>query len=78
MSDQIQLLKELYNQVEDKKEFRLKVAQHFKMSVSTVRTGWFGSRFEVPERYGVRDRLVDFTSAYIDNQNKVEPVTNEK
>lgn len=77
MSEKTELLKELYEQVEDKKAFRAKVAEAFHIKASSVRVNWFGNRFEVPERYGILDRVIDFTSAYIDNQNKQETVDHD-
>lgn len=77
MSEKTELLKELYEQVEDKKAFREEVAEAFHIKASSVRVNWFSNRFEVPERYGILDRVIDFTSAYIDNQNKQATVDHD-
>lgn len=65
--EKIENLKKLYSKVDDKKKFRQEVADEFYIKASSVRTNWFGN-FEVPEKYGVLDRLIKFTENYLKNQ----------
>lgn len=62
-------LKQLYAQVENRKQFHESVANEFEIKPSSVRTNWFGNRFEVPEKYGIMKRLIIHTKNYIKNQN---------
>lgn len=57
-------IKNLYEQIIDKKDFIEKVAEEFERSVSTIRIGWF-IRFELPARDQVQDRLIKFMQTYI-------------
>lgn len=66
--DGLEKLKELYGQVENKKEFHEAVADEFELKTSSVRTNWFGNRFEVPEKYGIMKRLLSFCEKYVKNQ----------
>lgn len=67
----IEKVKDLYDQIEDKKSFHIAVAEHFELRTSSVRTNWF-TRFEIPETYGVIKRLIEFTENYIANIQQIE------
>lgn len=64
----LEQIKELYEKVEDKKDFHLAVAEEFELQYSSIRTNWFGSRFEIPTKYGIMKRLVKFTKDYLEKQ----------
>lgn len=70
--EKIEMLKDLYSKIDNKKKFREAVAEKFHIKPSSVRTNWFGNRFEVPEKYGVLDRVLEFTKEYVKNQPKEE------
>lgn len=61
-------IKNLFDQVEDKKDFIEKVSEEFGVTKSSVRTGWF-TRFEVPTKYKVQDNLILFMQNYIKLQS---------
>ncbi|MBD0822608.1 hypothetical protein [Aestuariibaculum marinum] len=63
-------LKALYEQVLDKNDFHKKVADEFGLKPSSVRTNWFGTRFEIPEKYNTQERLLEFTKDYVENQKE--------
>ena len=75
--EKINTIKDLYEIVSDKKEFHKAVADEFGLKESSIRTNWFGNRFEVPEKYGVHDKLIEFMKDYISKQPKEETVENE-
>lgn len=66
--DKIEIIKSLYEKVQDKNDFHQAVADEFGLKKSSIRTNWFGNRFEVPEKYGVRDKVIEFAENYIENQ----------
>lgn len=70
--DKIDNIKNLFGQIEeaDKKDFIEKVADHFGLESSSVRTGWF-SRFEIPKKYNIQDQLIRFMQNYLKQKNGV-------
>ena len=65
--DLIENIKNMFLQVENRDDFYEKAANAFGVEKCTVRTNWF-SRFEIPSKYNVRERLVTFMQNYIINQ----------
>jgi hypothetical protein len=61
-------IKNLFEEVEDKKDFIERVSKEFNIAKSTARTGWF-TRFEIPKRYNIQDNLISFMQKYIFKQN---------
>lgn len=59
----------LFGQIEkgNRKEFFERVAAEFEMKATSVRVGWF-TRFDIPDKYKVQDRLIAFMQKYINNQ----------
>ena len=58
------------NEVEDYKLFYSKVAEEFNLEVVSVETNWF-MKYNITERYRVRQRLLEFMQNYIALQNGV-------
>ena len=72
-TNNIERIKELFAKVEDKKDYQEAVAKKFKLKYASIRTNWFGNRFEIPETYGIREILITFTEDYLEKQ-KAEAV----
>jgi hypothetical protein len=66
-------IKTLYEKIQDKKDFWEKVAEEFGLRKSSIRTNWI-TRFEIPEKYGIQERLIAFMQNYISLQTEKEPV----
>lgn len=72
--EKLERIKELYEKIVDKNDFYEATAAEFGLTKGSVRVNWFGS-FIIPERYGVRESLIEFMEKYISNQSS--PVENE-
>lgn len=70
--DQLENIKALYAQipVEFRREIIALVSEEFKVTKSSVTTGWF-SRWGIPEKYNVRENLIVLLQNFIANKNNV-------
>ncbi|MGG5486295.1 hypothetical protein [Gaetbulibacter sp. PBL-D1] len=66
----IEKIQNLYDQVIDKKELIDKVAEEFNLRKVSVRTNWF-TRFDIPERYNVQEKLIELLEKIIDEQEEI-------
>ncbi len=68
--DRIENIKNLYTKIntDRKQDFFKEVAKEFEIEPSSVRVGWF-TRYDIPKKYRVRDRLIEFMQKYIALQN---------
>ncbi len=71
--DLVDNIKKLHSQITDTEDFYGRIAEHFNMSKPSVRSGWF-SRFEFPEKYRVKENVIEFMQNYIRVQNAKKSV----
>jgi len=62
-------IKNLYNEINNKKELTLLVADHFSLNPLSVRNNWFGGFYQVPVKH--QGRLITI----MQNFQKVESKT---
>lgn len=65
--NKIEIIKNLYEKINDKQTFWAAIATDFNMKTSSVRVGWF-YRFDIPEKYKVQSNVIEFMENYIENQ----------
>ena len=66
--DAIEVIRELYDQIDKKTKFIIKVAKDLGKSPQTVRVHWFAQFWSIPEEY--QQRVIELLEETIKNQNE--------
>lgn len=64
-----QNIKQLFNQIENKKDFILLLSNEFKVKPNSIRTNWFSTYYSIPEKH--ESRVVEILQQTIRQQNLV-------
>ena len=62
-------IKNLYDQIENKFDFILLLANEFKVKPSSVRTNWFATYYSIPEKN--KPRVIELLQNTIKSQNLI-------
>jgi|TARA_R110002111_G_scaffold8225_2_gene30728 hypothetical protein len=62
-------IKNLYDQIENKFDFILLLANEFKVKPNSVRTNWFATYYSIPEKH--EPRVIELLQNTIKSQNLI-------
>ncbi len=66
---EIDNIKNLYKLINNKDKFIKAISEEFDVEVNTIKTNWFApSKYYIPKKYRVRERLIAIMQNWIRNQ----------